>query len=333
MSLARVLGPGHPDRVCDMIAAAIVEEYLKRDPSARLDVRVCGGKGVLFASGDITSSADFDVSAIVRRTLTLCGVTAPTEPFIAFEPMAAAWSHAHASREPVWVFGYATRRTPSLLPRGVHLAREIARGLEARRMHDAEWYWLGSDYEVWVDESKPFVLIRAEHIEAVAIGDVRKSIESFVRTLIPEATVLVNEAGAECAAGLAHRIGSSRQGSSVDGYGSALPLHVSGIGRHATHPLIGGSWLTRRLACQLVRAEKGQAVLVEALWYPFESKPRTVRIRNEQGRVIAYEDLFALSLADMPTDYRRPSCVVEDVRAAFDVDVVLPWEEIQGRNV
>ena len=47
MSFARVRGPGQPDQACDLVAASLVEEYLKRDLNARLNLRVSGGYGAL----------------------------------------------------------------------------------------------------------------------------------------------------------------------------------------------------------------------------------------------------------------------------------------------
>jgi S-adenosylmethionine synthetase len=329
MSIARVRGPGQPDQACDLVAAAIAEEYLRRDPASRLNLRISGGRGVLFAAGDVLSSADFDVSAVVRRALAAISVSASVEPFIAFEPMSATAAPSAGSRESVHVFGYATAETPSSLPRAVTLAREVAQTLEARRMNDADWFWLGSDYEVIADARSrpPQLIIRVEHVDKVDLKFVRESVEALVRGCVPDADVRVNIAGAEIDAGLAGRMGSSGLASAMDQYGALLPSHASGIGRHLAHPSQAGAGLVRSAARELVADGKGKAIMAQVLWLPLETKPSALRIRNERG-----EDLSALisrdrfDLARLPDAYRDPSLVMQIPRAGFDRSVRLPWE-------
>src|SRR5690349_18557812 len=79
--------PGHPDEACDLVAEAIVDEYMRRDPASRVRVSVSGGRGVMFVAGDVLSQADFDVSALVKRTLGSLGITDDVEPFVSLEPV------------------------------------------------------------------------------------------------------------------------------------------------------------------------------------------------------------------------------------------------------
>lgn len=329
MSIARVRGPGHPDQACDLVAAAIVEEYLRRDPAARLTIRISGGRGVLFAAGDVLSSADFDVSAVVRRALAGIGVSTAIEPFIAFEPMPAASAPSSGSRESVHVFGYATSETPDAFPKAVILAREAAQELEARRMNDADWFWLGSDYEVIADAraKQPQIIIRAEHVDKVDMKTVRESVEALVRNRIGDADIRVNVAGAETVSGLAARMGSSGLASAMDQYGALLPSQPSGVGRHLSHPMQAGAGLARGVARELVAAGKGKAVMVQALWLPLETRPSSLRIRNERGEDLSsFVSRDRFDLSRLPETYRDPSLVMQIPRAGFDRSVRLPWE-------
>ena len=60
---------GHPDKVCDQISAAVLDECLRQDKASRCGVEVMGGKGKIFITGEITTKADFDVKEITRRVL------------------------------------------------------------------------------------------------------------------------------------------------------------------------------------------------------------------------------------------------------------------------
>ncbi|MDO8583556.1 MAG: hypothetical protein Q7R83_00045 [bacterium] len=313
---------------CDLVAAAIAEEYQKRDPDARLNLHVTGGFGAIFVAGEVLSSADFDVAGIVRKTLAANGVNATIEPFIALELMSAAWGPVQGAREAAHAFGYATSETNRLLPVFVVLAQDVARALERKRINDPEWYWLGSDYEVIVSQEKtPSIMIRAEHIPAVPGPFVREQITALVKMIHPEATIAVNAAGEETISGLGSRTGASGSQTAGDLYGSGLPGFVSGSGRHAAHPFNSGSAIARNVARELVKAKKGKAVMVHAEWSPLEMKPRLVRVRNERGEDLSnLVDRARFDLSLVPIAYRSSYVGVSRLRAPFDSSIELPWE-------
>ena len=64
---------GHPDKVCDQISDALLDEYLKGDKNSRCAIEVCGGKGVIFITGEVTSKSIVDVEKIVNDTLSDIG--------------------------------------------------------------------------------------------------------------------------------------------------------------------------------------------------------------------------------------------------------------------
>lgn len=329
MPLARVRGPGEPNQACDLVAAAIVEEYLRRDPGSKLDIRVSGGRGVLFVVGDVATSADFDVSAVVRRTLGQCGVAAAIEPFIALEPMLPGWATDHGAREPVSVYAYATSETADRFPPAVTLARRVAGEMERRRTSDQDWYWLGSDYEVFADVSASVsrVFIRAEHVETHTREAVREALRSVIQPLAPDTVIQVNAAGDEARAGLPHRVGSGRYASSLDAYGSHLPAHRSGIGLHAAHPLNAGAWLARAWARNLVHEGRGKAAWVSMTWGPLETRPTCISARNERGDDLSVGvDSIRFDVAQLPEAYRAPVLGTMAIRSVFDASVTLPWE-------
>lgn len=328
MPFARACGPGEPNRACDLVVAAIVEEYQKRDPDARMNVHVTGGFGAMFVAGEVLSSADFDVAGIVRKTLAAIGVQATIEPFIALEVMSAAWGPVQGAREATHAFGYATSETDRLLPSSVVLAQTVARALEQKRMNDPEWYWLGSDYEVIVRFDRiPSLMIRAEHIPAVTSIFVREQITSLALSFYPGATIIVNAAGEETISGLGSRSGASDCQMACDQYGSALPGFVSASGRHSAHPFNSGSAIARNVARELVNARKGKAVMVHIEWSPLETKPHVIRMRNEKGEDLSGSvDRARFDLSLLPIAYRSGFINVARLRAPFDASIELPWE-------
>lgn len=60
---------GHPDKVCDQISDAILDECLKQDENSRCGIEVAGGKGIIFITGEVTTKAKFNVEKITKRVL------------------------------------------------------------------------------------------------------------------------------------------------------------------------------------------------------------------------------------------------------------------------
>lgn len=64
---------GHPDKVCDQISDAILDDILKKDKKARCAIEAVGGKGILLITGEVTTKAEFNVEEIAKRVLQTCG--------------------------------------------------------------------------------------------------------------------------------------------------------------------------------------------------------------------------------------------------------------------
>lgn len=60
---------GHPDKVCDQISDAILDECLKQDKNSRCGIETVGGKGKIFITGEVTTNAKIDVEKIAKSVL------------------------------------------------------------------------------------------------------------------------------------------------------------------------------------------------------------------------------------------------------------------------
>ena len=324
MAWAHLEGPGAPDTACDLVAAAIADEYLRRDSASLLNIRVSGGHGVLFVAGEVKTQGDFDVAAIVRRTLGQIDASLSAEPFIAIEPMIDP--PLFGDRDPLTVFGYATSETESRLPREVERGRQILQAIEVRRLMDADWYWLGSDYAVFTGGIRGReVIIRLGHADHASPEEIKNRFIQALSEFVEAGELRLVIANAKANGGLASRIGSS--GRRLSPYGRKLPPTPSGIGHHLAHPANLGAWYARAAARELAAGGFGKAVLAELDYTPHESKPSALRVRNEKGEDLrAQLDLARFDLEHPPVGWDSPRLLVESIRVAFDSTLRLPWE-------
>jgi S-adenosylmethionine synthetase len=229
-------------------------------------------------------------------------------------------------RDPLTVFGYATSETESRLPKEVERARQVLQAIEVRRLMDADWYWLGSDYAVFAGGARNReIVVRLGHADHASPEELKSRVLQAVGSHVEPQELRLVIANTKANGGLGSRIGSS--GRRLSPYGRKLPPTPAGIGHHLSHPANLGSWYARAAARELVAGGFGKAVLVELDYTPHESKPSVIRVRNEKGEDLRGQiDLARFDLERPPVGWDMPRLLVDSVRTAFDSTIRLPWE-------
>lgn len=331
MRSATVRLPGHPDAICDLLAEVVVDEYLRRDPESQVRCHVHGGAGALFVSGNVMSSADYDVSRVIQNALGRLGITESHEIFVALEVKGvdARGGSVPFKRGPVTVAGAAFAETPERIPETVSVARRAAKWLEEKRTSDPEWFWLGPDGDVTViaDKRAPSRLhVEVEH-GARGLDDVRARIREGVRTAIgAELSVSVNAHGTRETRGLAVCSGAS--GQAQDPYGSLMPGMPNAIGSDPRAPEKAGTWLARHAARTLLDKYGGDAVFLRALYEPGQSGPSVVRavVNGRSDPKPAEEARSMMNLSIVMRDWWQHGLNADAVQWGFAGEPGLPWE-------
>ena len=68
---------GHPDKICDQISDAVLDNILSKDPNAKVACETVCTTGMIFVMGEITTDCDTDIPAISRKTVERIGYTLP----------------------------------------------------------------------------------------------------------------------------------------------------------------------------------------------------------------------------------------------------------------
>lgn len=132
---------GHPDKVCDQISDAILDECIKQDKLTRAGIEVMGGKGKIFITGEVTTEAKINVTEITKRVLSDVGYDTDYEvvdnlgkqsPDIALgtnEEVLGAGDNG-------MMFGYACRETDKYLPKAMVILQELSEAYDNLRLSD-----------------------------------------------------------------------------------------------------------------------------------------------------------------------------------------------------
>ena len=246
---------GHPDKVCDQISDAILDELYKQDPNSRTAIECLTTTGSVHVAGEVTTNGYADIQTIVRDTLRDIGYTDPEFGIDCDD--AGVWVAVHGQSPDIsqgvtegqgeskeqgagdqgMMFGFACNETPELMPLPIMLAHRLTMRLaEARKKGEIKDLGPDGKSQVTVeyDNGKPkrvdAVVIAQQHLDRVSEEELKKQIlEKVIKPVCGEyfdekTKVHINATGKFVIGGPEGDTGLTGRKIIVDTYG--------GMGRH-----------------------------------------------------------------------------------------------------
>lgn len=193
---------GHPDKICDQISDALLDEYLKQDPDSRVAIETLVTTGLVVVAGEVTSKAKFDKKAqeeVVRRVIREIGYDKPELEFDAdsceimlrlhtqspdiSQGITANEEKEQGAGDQGMMFGYATNETEELMPMPIILAHHLTKKLsEVRKSKELPWLRPDGKSQVSVqyEDGKPkkitTIVISTQHTPDVSNSEITDSI-------------------------------------------------------------------------------------------------------------------------------------------------------------
>ena len=356
---------GHPDKVCDQIADAILDDIIANDPEAHVACEVTATTGLVLVLGEISTNHYVDCAGIARQVIRDIGYTKPEYAFdadscgvlVSIKEQSPEISEAVGEDEGAGdqgiMLGFACNETPEPMPLPIQLAHHLCLRL-TRVRKDGTLAYLRPDgksqvtieYSYGVPKRAKAVVIAAQHDPDI---DAERLREDIIREVIRpvmgawmdgDTDIHVNRSGSFVLGGPAADSGLSGRKNIVDTYG--------GIGRHGGGSYSGkdpskvdrsASYAARWVAKNLVAAGLADRVEVELSYAIGHPQPIGVSVESFGTHKFHHDDLdlthlvrevFDLSphaiIRDL--DLRRPIYRATSAYGHFGRhDIDAPWEE------
>jgi S-adenosylmethionine synthetase len=338
---------GHPDKVCDQISDAILDECLRQDPFSRVAVETFGSHGNLVIGGEVTTKAKVDYKKIAESVYKNIGYENPLKIQVVISeqsPDIAMGVDTGGAGDQGIMYGFATKETKEKLPLAVVLAHALSKGLEdLRKSKKVKWLRPDGKTQVTFEDGKlKSVLVSCQHDKSVSQEEIKKVItEKLIKPVVKRVTgkvlaknveILVNPTGAFVLGGFDADTGLTGRKIMVDTYGGLIQ-HGGGAfsGKDLTKVDRSAAYMARFVAKNLVANNLADNCLVSVAYAIGRAEPLMIRAVDEKGK-----DLSNLVLKKF--DF-KPKAIIEFLKLRQPIFFKtasyghfgknnLPWERI-----
>ncbi len=350
---------GHPDKICDKISDAILDEMLRQDPMSRVACETFATTGVITVMGEVTTEAYVDIPAVVRKTVEEIGydrakygfdchtcavITSIHEqsPDIAMGVDKCAEAKAGEQTDDLdtgagdqgLMFGYACDETPELMPLPISLSHKLAMRLTAVRKQGILDYLrpdgktqVTVEYVDDVPTRVDTVVVSTQHSADVELSTIRADIIREVITPVidpsmidDETKIFVNPTGRFVIGGPQGDTGLTGRKIIVDTYGG-YSRHGGGAfsGKDPTKVDRSASYAARHVAKNIVAAGLAHRCEVQLAYAIGVAKPVSVMVDTFGTGVVSDE---VISDAVMKLVDLRPAAIIRrfDLRRPIYAD-------------
>lgn len=291
--------PGHPDKICDQIADAIVDSALKQDPRSRVAMEVhgkgqLGGVITVGINGELTTNAVIDFPKIVRETLGQIGYsnTEAVEVRVNVSQQSGNIS-VMANRgagDQGMMAGYATNETTEFMPLPGWLARKLCtRLVEVRTTDILPFLRPDGKSQVTINRGKVCqVTLAAHYQEGISLEELRsRLVEHVINHVLPEnrldpRDIVINGGGEFYIGGFVADAGTTGRKIVVDQFGLDAPVGGGAFsGKDPTKVDRSAAYMARFVAKSVVASGHANKALVTVSYAIGQDKPFMINLQTD----------------------------------------------------
>jgi S-adenosylmethionine synthetase len=313
----------HPDKICDQIADAILDECLRQDPMSRVAIEVLGGHNTIILIGEITTKAHLDYNQIVRKyyfDLTGKEIGVMSNIVVQSPEISQGVDKGGAGDQGIMI-GYACNENRENIPQELYLARKLLEPFKAD----------GKSQVTLEDGKITEIVLSVQGKSQIELTNYLTSMEG----LLTSKTVryYCNNTGAFNTGGFDADSGATGRKIVVDQYGPRVPVGGGSFsGKDPTKVDRSGAYMARFMALDILETFLADEVIVSLAYVIGKTQPVMKKA------VIRKRDDFTLE-ADLSKYDCRPQAIIErfDLRRPIYLKTAryghfgikdYPWEKL-----
>jgi S-adenosylmethionine synthetase len=335
---------GHPDKICDQISDAVLDAMISQDKKARVACESIVTTGMALVMGEISTTAQVDVAALIRETVRDIGYNKPeygydADSIAVFQTIDKQSADIAQGVDSAFdddsetgagdqgmMFGFACDETPEFMPAPIHFAHALSRKLTSvRKTGGLGFLRPDGKSQVTVEydgnnnvKSIPAIVVSTQHDPGVTIEKLREAvIEEIITPVIPaqyitkDTKYYVNPTGRFVIGGPVGDSGLTGRKIIVDTYGG-YASHGGGAfsGKDPTKVDRSGAYIARYAAKNLVAAGLAKTVQIELAYAIGVARPISVLIDTRGTGVLPDEKLSELVTKHIDL---RPSKIISQL--------------------
>lgn len=285
---------GHPDKICDQVSDAILDECLRQDPKSRVAIESFGAHGLFVIGGEVTTHAKFDAAKIAARVYKNIGHADKLKiitNIIKQSPDIAMGVDTGGAGDQGIMYGFATNETPEYLPKAVALVHKLTKGLEdLRRSKKISWLLPDGKAQITIKNGKiAIVLVSTQHKKGIPIETIRREITNkLIKKVVGDTVgidILVNPTGRFEVGGFTADTGLTGRKIMVDTYGGLIP-HGGGCfsGKDPTKVDRSGAYMCRFVAKNIVAKGLAKECLISVAYAIGKAEPLMLSAIDQDGK-------------------------------------------------
>ena len=339
---------GHPDKICDQISDAVLDEILINDPDAHVACEVTTTTGLVHVMGEISTSCYVDIASIARKVIKDIGYNNPLSGFNgdtcavitsidAQSPdIALGVNNSLEEKQGLeekenkigagdqgMMFGYACDETPELMPLSISLAHKLAKRLaEVRKNGTLDYLRPDGKTQVTIEYDNDIpvrveaIVVSSQHSEEISLDQIRKDIvKHVINPVIPsnfidnETKIYVNPTGRFVVGGPVGDSGLTGRKIIVDTYGG-YSRHGGGAfsGKDPTKVDRSAAYAARYVAKNVVAAGLAKKCEVQLAYAIGVARPVSIMV-DTFGSSSYSNDVLVKAISEVFD--LRPAAIIE----------------------
>jgi S-adenosylmethionine synthetase len=351
---------GHPDKICDSVSDAILDEALRQDTKSRVAVETMVAFNKVIIVGEVTTAGKIDYEKIARTRIKDLGYTNPLFNFTYLSPVEV---DIHEQSPEIYkgvkiqgagdqgmMFGFACRETKSLMPMPITIAHKLAKELDKVKKNTLPFLRPDGKTQVTIEykNNQPVnikqVVIAVPHDENKTLAEVKNALyKQVVKKVldefgfkISEKDFIVNGTGVWHMPGPATDAGLTGRKIIVDTYGGYARVGGGAFsGKDPTKVDRSGAYAARYLAKHVVKEKLADKAEVRLAYFIGAKKPVMLEVetfgteKTSIGIIKKYmSEILDTSVAGIieTLDLQRPIYLATSAYGHFGREE-FPWEQ------